>query len=99
MKDSNSRKRSELKDKCLKEKQGKWMPISDRCKDSNKQNRCVNSPRSILYFIFLYFGMVFFVLKSFLGIARQQSRQTFVILTLKPRSDVRIFVYRTWAIQ
>ena len=47
MKDSNSRKRSELKDKCLKEKQGKWMPIPDRCKDSNKPNRCVNNQRSI----------------------------------------------------
>ena len=47
MKDTNSRKRSELKDKFLKQKQGKWMPISDRCKDSNKPNRFVNSPRSI----------------------------------------------------
>ena len=42
--------------------------------------------------------MVFFVLKSLLGIARQWSRETFAILSLKPRSHVRISIYRTWAI-
>ena len=36
------------------------------------------------------FGLVFFVFKSLLGIARQWSRKNFAILTLKPRSHVRI---------
>ena len=41
------------------------------------------------------FGFVSFVLKSPLGIARQWSREKFAILTLKPRSHVRILIYRT----
>ena len=44
-------------------------------------------------------GLVFFVLKSLRGIARQWSRKKFAILTLKPRSYVRILIYQTWAIQ
>ena len=36
------------------------------------------------------FGVVFFVLKSLPGIVRQWSRETFVILFLKPRSHIRI---------
>ena len=32
------------------------------------------------------FSLVFFVLKSLLGIVRQWSREKFVILTLTPRS-------------
>ena len=44
------------------------------------------------------FGLVFFVRKSLLGIARQWSREKFAILTLKPRSHVRILIYRTWTI-
>ena len=36
--------------------------------------------------------------KSLLGIARQWSREKFAILTLKPRSHVRILIYRAWAI-
>ena len=47
---------------------------------------------------FSIFGLVFFVLKSLLGIARQWSREKFAILSLKPRSHVRILIYRTWAI-
>ena len=47
---------------------------------------------------FSIFGLVFFVLKSLLGIARQWSLEKFAILTLKPRSRVRILIYRTWAI-
>ena len=47
---------------------------------------------------FSIFGLVFFVLKSLLGIARQWSRENFAISTLKPRSHVRILIYRTWAI-
>ena len=35
---------------------------------------------------FSTFGLVFFVLKSVLGIARQWSREKFAILTLKPQS-------------
>ena len=37
-------------------------------------------------------------LKSLLGIARQWSSEKFAILTLKPRSHVRILIHRTWAI-
>ena len=40
----------------------------------------------------LFLGLVFFVLKSLLGIARQRSRKKFAILTLKPRSHVRILI-------
>ena len=47
---------------------------------------------------FSTFGLVFFVLKSLLGIARQWSREKFAILTLKPRSHDRILIYQTWAI-
>ena len=43
---------------------------------------------------FSTFGLVFFVLKSLLGIARQWSLEKFAILTLKPRSHVRILTYR-----
>ena len=39
------------------------------------------------------FSMVFFVLKSPLGVARK-----FATLTLKARCHVRILIYRTWAI-
>ena len=47
---------------------------------------------------FSIFGLVFFVLKSLLGIAKQWSHEKFAILALKPRSHVRILVYRTWGI-
>ena len=48
---------------------------------------------------FSIFGLVFFVLKSLLGIVRQWSLEKFAILTLKPRIHVRIqFIYRTSAI-
>ena len=47
---------------------------------------------------FSTFGLVFFVLKSVLVIVRQWSREKLAILTLKPRSHVRILIYRTWAI-
>ena len=42
------------------------------------------------------FGVVFFVSKSLLGIERQKKREKFVVLTRKPRSHVRISIYRTW---
>ena len=41
------------------------------------------------------FGLVFFVLKSLLRIATQRSPEKFAILTLKPRSHVKILKYRT----
>ena len=47
---------------------------------------------------FSTFCLVFFVLKSLLGIARQWSLDKFPILALRPRSHVRILLYRTWAI-
>ena len=44
------------------------------------------------------FGVVFFVSKSLLGIERQKKFEKFAILTRKPRSHVRILIYRTWPI-
>ena len=42
---------------------------------------------------FAIFGLVFFMLVFFFGIARQSSLEKFAILTLKPRSHVRILIY------
>ena len=47
---------------------------------------------------FSIFGLIFFVQKSRLGFARQWSREKFAILTLKPRSHVKVLIYRTSAI-
>ena len=47
---------------------------------------------------FSVFGLVFFVLKSLLGIVGQWSHEKFAILTLKPWILVKILVYQTWAI-
>ena len=44
------------------------------------------------------FGVVFFVFKSLLGTERQKKLEKFAILTRKPRSHVRILIYRTWLI-
>ena len=44
------------------------------------------------------FGVVFFAPKSLLGIERQKKLKKFAILTRKPRSHVRILIYRTWPI-
>ena len=44
---------------------------------------------------FSIFGLVFFVPKSLLGIARQWSCEIFAILSLKLGSHVRILIYRT----
>ena len=38
------------------------------------------------------------MLKSLLGIARQWRLEQFAVLMLKPRSHIRILIYRTWAI-
>ena len=43
------------------------------------------------------FSVVFFVSKSLLGIKKQTKFKKFAILTEKPRSHVRILIYRTWA--
>lgn len=48
---------------------------------------------------FAIIGLVFFVLKALQGIARHWSRKKIAIFTLKPRSHVRVFKYRTWAIK
>ena len=48
---------------------------------------------------FSIFGLVFFVLNSLLEITRQWSRAIFAILTLKHRSQVRILIYQTLAIE
>ena len=44
------------------------------------------------------FDVVFFVFKSLLEIDRQKKLKKFKILTRKPRSYVRILIYRTWPI-
>ena len=49
--------------------------------------------------MFSIFSLVFFVLKSLLGIVRQWSLEKFAILTLQPRSHVRILIYRTWTVR
>ena len=43
---------------------------------------------------FSIIGLVFFVLKSLLGVLRQWSREKFAILSLKPLSHVKILIYR-----
>ena len=43
------------------------------------------------------FGVAFFVSKSLLGIERRKKLNT--IFTRKPRSHVRILIYRTWPIR
>ena len=42
---------------------------------------------------FSIFGSIFFKLKSLLGIVGQWSCEKFAVLTLKPRSYVRILIY------
>ena len=41
---------------------------------------------------------VFFVSKSLLEIERQKKLEKFAFLTRKPRSQVRILIYRTWSV-
>ena len=50
------------------------------------------------FLVLFCFGLVFFVLKSLLAIARQWSRKKLAILALKPWGHVRILIYRTWLI-
>ena len=66
-----------------------------------------NRPRSIYQYCNMVprlseqmsiFGVVFFVSKSLLGIERQKKLKKFAIFTRKPRSHVRILIYRTWPI-
>ena len=67
----------------------------------------VNRPRSIYQYYNMaprlsgqtsIFGVVFFVSKSLLGIERQKKLKRFTIFTRKPRSLVRILIYRMWPI-
>ena len=44
------------------------------------------------------FGVVFFVSKALLGTERQKKLKKFTIFTRKPRSHVRILIYRTWPV-
>ena len=44
------------------------------------------------------FGVIFFVFTSLLGIERQKKLRKFTFFTRKPRSHVRISIYRTSAI-
>ena len=44
------------------------------------------------------FDVVPFVFKPLLGIERLKKLKKFTILTRKPRSHVRILIYRTWPI-
>ena len=41
------------------------------------------------------FDVIFFVFKSLLGIERQKKLRKFTFFTRKPRSHVRILIYRT----
>ena len=64
------------------------------CSPRSIYQSCNMSPRGPrLSGHFSIFGLVFFVFKSLLKIARQWSRENFAILTLKPRSHVRILIY------
>ena len=47
---------------------------------------------------FSIIGLVFFLPKSLLSIARQWSREKFAILWPKYRSQGSILIYQTWAI-
>ena len=47
---------------------------------------------------FSIIGLVFFLPKSLLSIARQWSREKFAILLLKYQSQGSILIYQTWAI-
>ena len=44
------------------------------------------------------FGVAFFVSEFLLGIEGQKKLEKFATLTRKPRSHVRILIYRTWPI-
>ena len=73
----------------------------------NHQAKPYNRPRSIYQYSNMaprlsgqtsIFGVVFFAFESLLGIERQKKLKKFIILTRKPRSHVRILIYRTWPI-
>ena len=51
------------------------------------------------FLVFFLYLVWFSLCSSLLGIARQWSREKFAILSLKPRSHVRILMYWTWAIR
>ena len=47
---------------------------------------------------FFIFGLVFFVLKTLLGIARQWRHENFAIFSLKPQGHDRTLVYQMWVV-
>ena len=70
--------------------------------------KCANRPRSIYQYSNMaprlsgqtsLFGVVFFVPKSLLESERQKELNKNAVLTQKPRSHVRILIYRTWPIE
>ena len=75
---------------------------------AGKFNGVFNRPRSIYQYSNTalrlsgqtsLFGVVFVVFESLLGVERQKKLKKFTILTRKPRSHVRILIYRTWPIK
>ena len=83
-----------------------WVPRHPLERANHILPRC-NRPRSIYQYSNMaprlsgqtsIFGVVFFVSKSLLGIEKQKKLEKFAILTRKPRSHVRILIYRTWSI-
>ena len=76
--------------------------VEPYCKESNIS--VSNRPRSIYQYSNMaprlsgqtsIFSVAFFVSKSLLGIERQKKLKKFTIFTRKPRSHVRILIYRT----
>ena len=47
---------------------------------------------------FFIFGLVFFVLKTLLGIEGQWNHEKFAIFSLKCQSHDRTFVYQMWVV-
>ena len=68
-----------------------WLLISSLITRSHvRYIKILTGLRGFLVIFLSIFGLVFFVFKSLLGIARQWSRKNFAVLTLKPCSHVRI---------
>ena len=67
--------------------------LSEKCNFQVPQSLSHDS-EAFWPFIYKLFGLVFFALKSLLGIARRQSHEKFTTLSVKPRSHVRILMYQ-----
>ena len=63
-----------------------------------EQNSLHVSSSVFFYNSIIWPFLYYFVLKSFLGIARQWNREEFAILSLKPLSHVSILICQNWAI-